>query len=187
MVIADAIMTTGLVTRSILEGYLHCKYLAHLRLGGREGVRSDYENAVHEVRRERCLAITESLRARYAKQGMALRVSITRAELRKGANLILDAEMQDDTFRVRCTGSSGSTATRIWAHSTTCRCSSRKRAPFIVGKTRLDAFEDCLDWNALWGVSQVFLMPGDHFLPKPTLHRRITLQQRAHTVAHWPR
>src|ERR1700722_18080951 len=103
-------MTTGLVTRSILEGYLHCKYLAHLRLGGREGVRSDYENAVHEVRRERCLAITESLRARCAKQGMALRVSVTRAELRKGANLILDAEMQDDTFRVRCTGSSGSTA-----------------------------------------------------------------------------
>ena len=87
-----AIMTTGLVTRPVLEGYLHCKYLAHLRLGGREGVRSDYENAVHEVRRERCLTITESLRARYAKQGMALRVSITRAELRKGANLILDAE-----------------------------------------------------------------------------------------------
>jgi predicted RecB family nuclease len=104
VVIADAIMTTGLVTRSILEGYLHCKYLAHLRLGGREGVRSDYENAVHEVRRERCLAITESLRTRYAKQGMALRVSVTRAELRKGANLILDAEMQDDTFRVRFDG-----------------------------------------------------------------------------------
>ena len=56
------------------------------------------------MRRERCLAITESLRARYAKQGMALRVNVTRAELRKGANLILDAEMQDDTFRVRFDG-----------------------------------------------------------------------------------
>jgi hypothetical protein len=38
----DTIMTTGLVTRSVLEGYLHCKYLAHLRLGGREDVRSDW-------------------------------------------------------------------------------------------------------------------------------------------------
>jgi predicted RecB family nuclease len=99
-----AIMTTGLVTRPVLEGYLHCKYLAHLRLGGREGVRSDYENAVLEVRREQCLAITETLRARYAKQGATLGVTVTRAELRKGTALILDAELQDDTFRVRFDG-----------------------------------------------------------------------------------
>jgi hypothetical protein len=92
-------MTTGLVTRSVLEGYLHCKYLAHLRLGGREGVRSDYENAVHDVRQERCLAITETLRTRYAEQGTVLGVRVTRAELRKGTNLILHAELQDDTVR----------------------------------------------------------------------------------------
>ena len=97
-------MTTCSVTRSVLEGYLHCKYLAHLRLGGREGVRSDYESAVHDVRRERCLTITETLRARYAEQGTALGVRITRAELRKGTNLILDAELQDDTFGVRFDG-----------------------------------------------------------------------------------
>jgi hypothetical protein len=35
-------MTTGLTTRSVFERYLHCRYLAHLRLGGREGVRSDW-------------------------------------------------------------------------------------------------------------------------------------------------
>ena len=39
-------MATGQVTRSVLEGYLDCKYLAQLRLAGRKGVRSDYEDIV---------------------------------------------------------------------------------------------------------------------------------------------
>ena len=65
------------------------------------------------MRRERCLAITETLRARYAERGTAVGISVTRTELRRGANLILDAELQDDTFRDGSTGSSASTATRI--------------------------------------------------------------------------
>jgi hypothetical protein len=97
-------MTTGLVTRSVLEGYLHCKYLAHLRLGGREGLRSDYENAVLDVRWEQRLAITKTLQARYAEQGTALGVRVTRTELCKGAGLVLDAELRDDTFGVRFEG-----------------------------------------------------------------------------------
>ena len=100
----DATMTTGLVTRRVLEGYLHCKYLAHLRLCGREGVRSDYESTVLEMRREQCIATTETLRARYAERGTAVGINVTRTELRRGANLILDAELQDDTFRVRFDG-----------------------------------------------------------------------------------
>jgi predicted RecB family nuclease len=100
----DAIVTSGLVTRSILEGYLHCKYLAHLRLGGREGIRSDYEKAVQAVRQERCFAITDTLRARYGEQGPAIDVSVTRAELRKGAELILGAELEDETFDIRIDG-----------------------------------------------------------------------------------
>jgi hypothetical protein len=50
-------MATGQVTRSVLEGYLDCKYLAQLRLAGRKGVRSDYEDIVMKLRRERHLAI----------------------------------------------------------------------------------------------------------------------------------
>ena len=129
----DAIMTTGLVTRRVLEGYLHCKYLSHLRLGGREGVSSDFESTVLEMRRERCLAITETLRARYAERGIAVGVSVTRAELRKGANLVLDAELQDDTFRVRFDG-----LKRIDGHSDLgpfhyVPMPSRKRTMFTAG------------------------------------------------------
>ena len=57
-------MATKLITRSVLEGYLYCKYLAQLRLAGREGVRSDYEDIVIELRRERHLAIAKTLRGR---------------------------------------------------------------------------------------------------------------------------
>ena len=94
-------MTSSLVTRSVLEGYLECKYLAHLRLAGREGVRSDYEEIIHELRQERRLAITETLRARYLGQGCTAGQAVTHDELRRGAPLILDAELQDGTFRIR--------------------------------------------------------------------------------------
>jgi predicted RecB family nuclease len=93
-------MATGQVTRSVLEGYLDCKYLAQLRLAGREGVRSDYEDIVMKLRRERHLAMAEALRGRYG-EGCVIGLSISRSDLRQGASFVLGAEIRDDTFQIQ--------------------------------------------------------------------------------------
>jgi predicted RecB family nuclease len=93
-------MATGQVTRSVLEGYLNCKYLAQLRLAGREGIRSDYEDIVMTLRRERHLAIAEALRGRYG-EGCVTGLSISRSDLRQGAPFVLGAEMRDDPFQIQ--------------------------------------------------------------------------------------
>ena len=40
------------ITREILEAYLNCKVKAHLKLGGYEGIRSDYEGLLAETRQD---------------------------------------------------------------------------------------------------------------------------------------
>jgi predicted RecB family nuclease len=93
-------MTTGQVTRSVLEGYFDCKYLAQLRLAGREGVRSDYEDIVMRLRHERHLAIAETLRGRLG-EGCIIGPSISRNDLRQGTPFVLGPEMRDDTFHLQ--------------------------------------------------------------------------------------
>jgi hypothetical protein len=87
-------MATGQVTRSVLEGYLDCKYLAQLRLAGRKGVRSDYEDIVMKLRRERHLAIAEALRGRHG-EGCIIGLSISRSDLRQGTPFVLGPEIRD--------------------------------------------------------------------------------------------
>jgi predicted RecB family nuclease len=93
-------MATGRVTRSVLEGYFDCKYLAQLRLAGREGVRSDYEDIIIQLRRERHLAIGEVLRERHGEDCI-IGLSISRSDLRQGTPFVLGAEIRDDTFQIR--------------------------------------------------------------------------------------
>lgn len=91
-------MATGQVTRSVLEGYLDCKYLAQLRLAGREGVRSDYEDIVMKLRRERRLAMAEALRGRHG-EGCIIGLSISRSDLRQGPHSSLEARYAMTRFR----------------------------------------------------------------------------------------
>ena len=37
------------ITLDVLRGYLNCPYLAHLRLAGQTGTKSDYETAIAEL------------------------------------------------------------------------------------------------------------------------------------------
>jgi hypothetical protein len=92
------------ITREVLEGYLHCRYLAHLRLTGLEAPRTDYEEMVFQANLEQKLTAFSKLYSRDAENGIVTGVNLTRAELRKGASFILDAELQHDAFRVRLRG-----------------------------------------------------------------------------------
>ena len=92
-------MATGQVTRSVLEGYLDCKYLAQLRLAGREGVRSDYEDIVMKLPRtalrdRRSAARTPWGRLHHRAEHLAKRP-------RQGTPFVLGPEIRDDTFQIQ--------------------------------------------------------------------------------------
>jgi predicted RecB family nuclease len=97
-------MVVAVITRDILEGYLNCKYLAYLRLGGHEGARSDYEEVLLHVRRQQMLATTEALSSRYARQGVSSGINLICSELRHGTAFVLDAELRDDSLHIRFDG-----------------------------------------------------------------------------------
>ena len=89
-------MNIPVITRDALEGYLNCKYLAHLRLGGHQDTKSEYEKALLQARLEQELAATNKLRSLYDQQITATGNKLTRDKLREGASFILDVELQDD-------------------------------------------------------------------------------------------
>jgi predicted RecB family nuclease len=97
-------MNVAYITRDILEGYLNCKYLAHLRLTGQEEAKSAYEDLLLQARLEQQLAAANTLHHRYCHDIIATGVNLARTTLGEGASYILDAELNDDVFRVRFDG-----------------------------------------------------------------------------------
>jgi len=86
------------ITREVLEGYLHCKTKAHLKLAGQQGIVSDYEMLLAANRQEvRQQAIAKIL-AKHPDAEVARDIPLTTATLRKGPSFILDATMEDDSL-----------------------------------------------------------------------------------------
>jgi predicted RecB family nuclease len=93
-------MTEPTITRAVLEGYLHCRYLGHLRLTGHEAPRSEYEEMVYQANLEQKLKAFNKLR-RNAQDDIVTGVELTRAELRKGPSYILDATLLHGAFDIQ--------------------------------------------------------------------------------------
>ena len=86
------------ITREVLEGYLHCKTKAHLKLAGQQGIVSDYEMLLAANRQEvRQQAIAKIL-AKHPDAEVARDIPLTTATLRQGPSFILDATMEDDSL-----------------------------------------------------------------------------------------
>jgi predicted RecB family nuclease len=84
------------ITREVLEGYLHCKTKAHLKLAGQQGSRSDYEELLAAARAGvRQMAIGKIL-ARHTEGEIARDIPLTVTALRAGASYVLDATFEDD-------------------------------------------------------------------------------------------
>jgi hypothetical protein len=96
--VETASMNHPVITREILQGYLHCRYLAHLRLTGHEGQKSDYEKMLSESHDQYQRVAIDKLRVCQMRQGVAVGADLTPTEPRKVASLILSPELRDDDF-----------------------------------------------------------------------------------------
>jgi predicted RecB family nuclease len=84
------------ITRDVLEGYLHCKTKAHLKLAAQQGSASDYEKLLVASRgKVRQTAIGKILE-RHPATELARAIPLTIAALRAGPSFVLDATLEDD-------------------------------------------------------------------------------------------
>ncbi len=106
-------------TKDILESFLNCKFKAHLKLTGQEGIKSDYEKMLLEMRDEvRCKAIAKVL-AKHPEEDVLRDVSLSTSVLEKRASSILDATLEDDPFCLRFDGLKKVEGFQSWGTSTT--------------------------------------------------------------------
>jgi predicted RecB family nuclease len=90
----------NMITRAVVESYPQCKYKAHLRLAGEQGIPTDYEFLMGEARRRVWQGATELLLARHKKHEVVLGPSLTPVLLGQGARLILDATLEREGLAV---------------------------------------------------------------------------------------
>jgi predicted RecB family nuclease len=86
------------VSREALEDYLNCRFKAHLKLAGQQGIKSDYEVLLaasrDDVRRE----VLGQMLARYPAEKVESDVALTPAALRRGPAFLLNVTLEDDAF-----------------------------------------------------------------------------------------
>ncbi len=92
------------ITRDIIESYLNCKHKGHLKLAGKRGTPSDYERmttAAMQASREQAVA---SLVTRFGNGDGCRGLTVTSAILKRGAPLLVDAQLEDDGLSLRLDG-----------------------------------------------------------------------------------
>jgi predicted RecB family nuclease len=89
------------ITNEILEGYLNCKTKGHLKLASEFGTKSDYEAMTMAEGRASREAALARLVDRFGEGDACRGVSVTAAPLKMGAQLLVDATLDDDSVSLR--------------------------------------------------------------------------------------
>jgi predicted RecB family nuclease len=92
------------ISLEILDAYLSCKYMAHLRLAGRQGIKSDYDAMLIESSRALKIKAVEKIHDQYSEHALAKGIALTRLALSKGSAFVLDADLQDEHFSIHFDG-----------------------------------------------------------------------------------
>jgi predicted RecB family nuclease len=92
------------ITSEILEAYLSCKYKGHLKQGGQQGSRSDYEAMSAELRDEVRLTAIDRIVTRGPGKEVARNIPLTTSALKRGPAYVLDAILEDGAFSLRFDG-----------------------------------------------------------------------------------
>jgi hypothetical protein len=92
------------ITRDALESYLACHLKGHLKLKGEQGHKSDYEALMAGKRAEQRRRAGDKLVAREHGGEVLRDVEISTSVLRRGAPLILDARIEDESLSLRLDG-----------------------------------------------------------------------------------
>jgi predicted RecB family nuclease len=86
------------ITTDCVESYLKCKTKAHLKALGEQGVHSEYELLLAEMKSETRRTMIDWVSSRHAGGAVLQDVSINTTELSRGAAFIFGATIEDDTF-----------------------------------------------------------------------------------------
>jgi predicted RecB family nuclease len=92
------------ITRDVLESFLRCKVKGHLKLGGQQGARCDYERLMLDLRGEVRLKAIDTILARHPEEQVARNVPLTPAALRRGPQYVLDGTLEDDALALHFDG-----------------------------------------------------------------------------------
>ncbi len=88
------------ITDDVINALQHCRLKAYFRLRGEAGAQCGYEKLLVEQRANvQCKAI-EKIRREYSETEMATDLSLSVANLRKGAPFILGAHLDDDRHAI---------------------------------------------------------------------------------------
>lgn len=92
------------ITGDVLESYLKCRYKAHLKLAGLDGVETDYEHLLVSLRHTVTRNAINKILALSPVGDVVQNICLTTAALRKGPLFILNPNMDDDLISIRFDG-----------------------------------------------------------------------------------
>ena len=92
------------ITGDIIESYLACRFKAHLKLAGIQGIRSDYEGFLHETRREVRQQAIGKILAKTPREDVASNIPLTAHSLRAGSSYVFDSILEDDLLSLSFDG-----------------------------------------------------------------------------------
>jgi predicted RecB family nuclease len=95
---------TAKISREVVEGYLNCRYKAHLKQAGEQGTQSDYAALLVERRGAVRLQAIDKILARHKEHEVVRHVPLTPASLKREPLFVLDATLEDDLVSLHFDG-----------------------------------------------------------------------------------
>jgi predicted RecB family nuclease len=92
------------ITRDVLESHLACKYKCYLKLGGRQGRKSNYENWLVESRVQQRRDTIVNLLAYYQDSEVIRDTALDVPTLKNGTDVILDGTFSNNLLSLRFDG-----------------------------------------------------------------------------------
>jgi predicted RecB family nuclease len=92
------------ITLDVLDAQQHCRLKAYYRLRDEEGIKSDFEQVLLDVRQDLRTKAIAKIRRQYAEGEVATEICVSRSTLRKGIPFILCGKTEDDRHLIQFDG-----------------------------------------------------------------------------------
>src|SRR5665647_2989016 len=86
------------ITDDVIDALQHCRLKAYFQLRGEQGAQSGYEKLLIRQRAELQQKAIEKIRSDHTENEVATGLSLSIANLRKGASFIIGARLEDDRY-----------------------------------------------------------------------------------------
>jgi predicted RecB family nuclease len=92
------------ISVEVLEGYLRCKFKAHLKLAGEQGTKSDYEALLAESRDTVRRAVLDQILSCHPLEAVQCDVALSPSALRRDAEFLLNVTLEADAVTLAFDG-----------------------------------------------------------------------------------